>query len=281
MRKELPILFRTDMVKAILEGRKTVTRRVIKNITQMPDKITGNGMVDCVKDWDGGPSRLDMMKTGTECAPYQKGDLLWVRETFLIMDWANRDKINCDHSDIHIQYKASDSNYRPDNKRYIGRSILKHCPEYFDDAVNMYLKAVGNSKNTWHLPWRPSIHMPKWAARLWLEVLDVRAERLQEITEEECLMEGVIEHNFGDYQPKGKASLDGGKTFHPFKRRKREDRFHWQENVTHDHCWQSPKSAFINLWDSLNAKRGYGWDTNPWVWRYEFTNTDTKIVDRK
>lgn len=82
--------------------------------------------------------------------------------------------------------------------------------------------------------WKPSIHMPRWASRINLEITDIRVERLQEINEEDAKHEGVKRINAGDF---------GMETW---------------------------SSAFRNLWDSINSKRGYGWDTNPWVWVIEF-----------
>ena len=80
--------------------------------------------------------------------------------------------------------------------------------------------------------WRPSIHMPRWASRITLEITEVRVERVQEITEEDAKTEGVNEISLID-----------------------RDGYY---------------SSFADLWDSINAKRGYGWDTNPWVWVISF-----------
>jgi len=169
-----PILFNTDMVKAILDGRKTMTRRVCK-------LDTANFDYD-LKDKDYGPFLQNEYGDSInvkELAPYQPGDILYVRET-----WA---EVN----GIYI-YKAD------------------------EDATP--------------LKWRPSIHMPKEAARIWLEVTDVRVERLQKITYDDCLSEGM-----------------------------------WDYGTDVDTL-----IAYQELWQSLNAKKGYGWYENPWVWVYEF-----------
>jgi len=89
--------------------------------------------------------------------------------------------------------------------------------------------------------WRPSIFMPKWATRLWLEVTGVRAERVQDTIHNDILAEGW---NCRDDLP-------------------------WAEGPTDALRW------FITLWDSINAKRGFGWDTNSWVWVYEFKRMET------
>lgn len=91
--------------------------------------------------------------------------------------------------------------------------------------------------------WKPSIHMPKEAARIFLKVTNVRVERLQDITEEDAFKEGCI-----DYQCK----IGDGK---------------FEDVIEFD---LTARDAFIDLWDSLNAKRGYSWESNPWVWAIEF-----------
>ncbi len=85
--------------------------------------------------------------------------------------------------------------------------------------------------------WRPSIFMPRWASRITLEITDIRVERVQEITVEDAIAEGCMPYFEG-----GDTLFIGRETFHP------------------------ARGLFRTLWDSLNAKRGYGWDTNCWVW---------------
>ncbi len=95
---------------------------------------------------------------------------------------------------------------------------------------------------------RPSIYMPKWASRINLEVTGLRAERLQEITEGDAIAEGVSYSTTNQYAIMRPLSLG----------RANRD------------TWPTPQEAFEKLWDSLNAKRGYGWDFNPWVWPISF-----------
>ena len=192
MTDEKPILVNGPMVRAILSGAQCQTRRVIRNVTY--ESFEGeSGPVACVKDWDGGPSRLDMMQTGEEgCARYHVGDRIWVRETWRIDDWNEGE-------DAGVLYRANYTN--PSGK------------------------------------WRPSIHMPKWATRLWLEVTGVRAQRVQKITHGDIAAEGVA----------CPGDCLGG-------------------------CFE----RFVALWDSINAQRGYGWDTNPWVWVYELKRMEEK-----
>ena len=187
-----PILFSTEQVQAILEGRKTMTRRVIKNI---PEGIHSNGMF-----LDGA--------TEIKC-PYQPGDILWVRETW--------------YYEEHMHELTAGDPDLPSG-RYKHRYIYKASdPDYPVDV------GVGDKG------WRPSIFMPKEAARIFLEVTNVRVERLQEITEEDARAEGVFPAEA-----------------HP-----------------HQH-----RDAFADLWDSINLKRGFGWETNPWVWVISFMRTE-------
>lgn len=182
-----PILFNTDMVRAILESRKTVTRRVIK------DKDIINAW-DC--ESDGTPIAFIDHETGDSHPPafpcqYQPGDILYVRET-----WARS------MAGTYL-YKATDT------------------PIILDR-------------------WRPSIHMPKDAARLFLRVTDVRAERLQAITPEQIDAEGCKEWA---YSAKTGELLPSGPSFFQIK---------WDRTI---------KPANLPL---------YGWDANPWVWVIEF-----------
>ena len=204
------IIFSTEMVRAILEGRKTQTRRVIKpqpsasvmNIT-LPEH--GNGYFE---DTPSGRTRILC-----KCPFGQVGDKLWVRETW------HQDTGLCKDQSIH--YKA--------------------------DGDNAY-------------SWHPSIFMPRWASRITLEITGVRVERVQELTEKDCYAEGV---EFVCVTDK-----DG----------------HILERITspaHEDYKPTVGRSLIkayfaaDLWDSLNAKRGYSWESNPWCWCISF-----KMIDK-
>lgn len=155
-----PILFNTEMVRAVLNGRKTVTRRVIKPQPKFVGAQDGYGpLMQIAKPragvwFEGDPNHV---------APYQPGDILYVRETFFredcISDCAGR----------------SDPDECPFNR--VGNSCYGYKAQY--------TKIIGEIK------WRPSIHMPKEAARLFLRVTEVRVERLQDITSEGKTAEGM------------------------------------------------------------------------------------------
>lgn len=210
-RKEKQIFFLTEMVRAILEGRKTVTRRVIKN-------------KDIVNCWDceanGTPIAYIDPSTGDSYAatapcPYQPGDILWVRETWGIV---------------------------PD---FMGAAP---GPVYKADYLESELVALKEK----HYRWRPSIHMPREIARIFLRVTDVRVERLQDITEERAKEEGAPK-GFEYNTPDGPViTLDeDGYFYFGFKEV-------WNRTI-------KPKDMAV-----------YGWDANPWVWVIEFQRLDGK-----
>ena len=190
--KERPILFSTEMVKAILAGAKTQTRRVIK---PWPHIERG------VMRWDKGKEvSINMDDHADLAVPYcpygQVGDRLWVREAW-------RHSMHYDGKDCPV--------YKADNMGMCGRPSLV----LREEAVN----------------WKPSIFMPKKYSRITLEVTRVRVERVQEVSFQGRIAEG-IKFNF------------------PYI--------------------QETKGNFQRLWDSINAKRGYGWESNPWVWVISF-----------
>lgn len=195
-----PIIFSTPMVQAILEGRKTQTRRVIKPqpriVSAAPSgahflDISGKGVFyPGIKD-------IKNPEHPQKFSRYKTGDILWVRETWESAMGAYYD------DPLYNYYKAS--------------------PETYEDCME-------------EIRWRSSIHMPRAAARIFLRVMGVRVERVQDISYEDVLSEGIQECV-------GRA-------------------------VGEDCVCADIKYA--RLWDSLNAKRGYGWDVNPWVWVYEF-----------
>lgn len=206
-----PILFNTDMVRAILDGRKTVTRRVIKpQPTQQILYCYAGSQSKCVGRWS---DKNDNWWT-PPCHTY---DILYVRE------------------------KTYGAPGGIDNQDLC---YATHCPCGLPDDVHKLQKG-----------WRPSIHMPKSAARIFLRVTDVRVERLQEITEEGTISEGV-------------ASFwaEPHKDVPPFM----GDR----EELCH-----TRRDAFNSLWDSTVKKQDlplYGWDANPWVWVIEFERVDRR-----
>lgn len=216
---EKPILFSTEMVRAILRGQKTQTRRVIKPqpevIIEGEVDFRGNQM-----EYDGVPFWKGKYLSSKQCPYGQPGDVLWVRET-----WNTSENVRPPINDLFI-----------------------YCAD-----VNKY----GITK--WHTKWKPSIHMPRNAARLFLKVKNIRAERLWDITEKDAIAEGMLSDEIREYL------LDRV----PDK---------WcRYTLIAAECQARKKpiatdfvGGFACIWDRINAKRGYGWDKNPWVWVIEF-----------
>ena len=167
-----PILFTDEMVRAVLDGRKTQTRRPLK---PQPEKLIFDEMT------------ASLLLPLSDCPLGQVGDRLWVRET-----WAMDN--NCGH-----HFRATEPDYKPG-------------------------------------AWNPPMYMPHWASRITLEITDVRIQRIAEISNEDCVAEGIpcFPTDGPDYQ----------------------------------------KVRFFDLWDSLYAKKGFGWEANPWVWAITFKKVE-------
>ncbi|MET4294753.1 hypothetical protein ABIB06_006586 [Bradyrhizobium sp. LB8.2] len=194
--KERPIIFSAPMVRAILEGRKTQTRRIV---SLRPNK-QGLKLV---------PELLQQMGVGAAC-PYGKpGDRLWVREAFRPLDI----DITPMEGPPRV-LKGAGLEFRSD----------------FPDSV------AGEG-------WKPSIYMPRWASRILLEIVGVRVERLQDISEADCDAEGFG----GKFPPNAFPEFSGLSG--------------WDGSDTIEEC-------FGSLWDHINGKGA--WKANPWVWVIEF-----------
>ncbi|WP_312381999.1 hypothetical protein [Stutzerimonas balearica] len=206
--RERPILFNGAMVRAILDGRKTVTRRICK---PQPSELAHTTSAD------GNPmgSWWETGKDINRC-PYGKpGDRLWVRES-----WA---------ADAQVDSV-------PPGELSQGEPIcyLADC-----DVRSTGCAMVTLGKG------RPSIHMPRWASRILLEITDVRVERLQAITYEQAAAEGIHRHN-----RMWSATDEGG------------------------FCHKYPEPAFRDLWEIT----GGDWSANPWVWVVEFKRVEVASV---
>jgi hypothetical protein len=193
-----PILFNTEMVRAILDGRKTCTRRLVSSrqfLGMLPDKCKNAAPDEFLK------GKRMMFK------PY------------------------CDMTDAELIMTAYKAPYEPGDILYV-RETWKKAPNgyyYYEDWQKDDIADVTK--------WKPSIHMPKEAARIWLKVTDVRVERLQEITSEQICREGV------------------------------------EVEYPHVLNGEEKRYAFSRLWDSTIKKSDldrYGWNASPWVWVIEF-----------
>ncbi|MBB6286101.1 MULTISPECIES: hypothetical protein [unclassified Pseudomonas] len=203
--KERPILFSAPQVSAILEGRKTVTRRAVK--VQPHIDASGNFCVGSSNYGQDGYGKPVTKHFVNGCCPYGKpGDRLWVRET-----WAR----------IRVA-QAPDQEW----------VVYREC----------------DNRTDYGGPWKPGIHMFRRDSRILLEITDVRVERLQDISEEQALAEGIIPH------------VRGGWHWHPHDPANVDD---W-----HQFGFKTPVWAFHDLWAGINGQEN--WDANPWVWVVEF-----------
>lgn len=231
-----PILFNTEMVRAILDGRKTCTRRVIK--LQPYGKCTYplGFVTDSTEKKEVGCFGFGIDEYGGSIQyakpSYQPGDILYVRET-----WERFECWNCDGDER--------GNCPKEPKKGV---LDKTCGCYMYRATD---EIRGDAK------WHPSIHMPKEATRIWLKVTDVRVERLQEITEDGCIAEGIYPSNCRGCNATFGCDVCPDEGYDEFDK-------------------------FMEIWDSTIKKTDidrYGWNANPWVWVIEFERCERGGID--
>lgn len=214
-----PILFNTEMVRAILEGRKTVTRRVVK----LPSNIQpqDNGLYTLYAEGTSYENqRIEQLGQYLR-QPYKVNDILYVRETW------------------HKYIKR------------VGKAETCHLQEFYG-----YRASIANSEDA-NEAWKPSLHMPKEAARIFLRVTDVRVERLQDIDVSQAIKEGCKD---GSFEYKGAV---------------------WGQEDTEE--WTAIED-FANVWESTIKKdqlNTYGWDANPYVWVIEFERITQEQAERE
>lgn len=248
--KERPIIFSSEMVKAILDGRKSVTRRVVKpQPIVVPDVAFEDDfrfqMPDYHKNlWVAGSQISNVLSK--ECPYGQPGDRLWVRESFVL-------ESNCgDYGDNEPPFKDGrpvkwDTENGPLDGNAMWLQAHYAATDPIPELVNEDCPFEKCSDDGCCQHWKPSIHMPRWASRLTLEVTGVRVERVQEISREGAIAEGCP----AEFCDLVKA---------------------------HDYA---PRNWFSTLWDSLNESRGFGWDKNPWVWVVEFKVLSPRTIGEK
>ena len=224
-----PIIFSGPMVRAILDGRKTQTRRVLKVQPPEPCAFTGFYTVPETRTFQ---CRLQgKLMLYTQIVGFAPGDILYVREAHYLTDDGHED---------HAVYSADDADVREH------LAAIDQLPAYFSES----LKAE-------HGKLRPSIHMPRWASRLTLEVTEVRVQRLQDISEADARAEGA---------PDDKILA-------------------FDDDAGHGEFWPEYRDWFADLWNSINEKRGFGWDANPWVCAVTFQphqiNVDEFLAQRR
>lgn len=222
--KERPILFSDEMVRAILAGTKTQTRRVIPEALQL-----------CRSPEDEPEWFVENCRYGAD------GDRLWVRESWKLVNWQWED------AEQKIMYSDGSSKWVYPESRHVeekefGDWLMREYERVTKHpAAHAILDPRYEDDTRWEmderaLPWRPGIFMPRWMSRITLEITGIRVERVQDISNGDARAEGV---EF--------------------------------EGIAY-------RNTYAKLWNRLNAKRGFGWDTNPWVWVIEFNGKD---FDRK
>ncbi|BBV77072.1 hypothetical protein STW0522RAO56_31260 [Raoultella planticola] len=215
--KERGMIFNAEMVRAILDGRKTQTRRIINPEPDFPQLLEARTAESgCVYAIHANRSNVHQGRFRWDCPFGQPGDRLWVRETFT-GHYLDDDQIQ----DIKD-----------------GRDKASSLCEYRADYPDGYQAADG---------WTPSIHMPRWASRITLEITDVRVERLNDISEGGATAEGI--------RPAGSLLPDYPGTF-----------------LTPKGDFATAKVAFQRLWESIYGEEN--WKANPWVWVIEFKRVE-------
>jgi hypothetical protein len=234
--KERPVIFSGPMVKAILEGRKTQTRRICKPACDMGGELAGS--VHPAKEsgwiawWPGNdPGLADFTKLayqdGFQC-PYGKpGERLWVRESAYI----SQPNFGLPEDATHKDYDGQ--------------------PRVVSYTVDMGFDAKRCAQD-YGVKCSPSIHMPRWASRITLEITSVKVERLQEISDEDCKAEG-IEHNWLGSDPCPPEYADEWERY--------------GSDLEAEPCY-SPKESFQTLWETIHGPDS--WATNPWLWCISF-----------
>jgi len=231
-----PILFSGPMVNALLEGRKTQTRRVLN---PQPEPLGPE--YQC--DWRMHKGRAVFNFTNEQMArglasslvPYAVGDRLWVREA-----WRTPESL--DHlSPTQIAAQCKEAGYHG-----------VWCPRLTiaDDMTHQWSEEDGFRDDEPAGRFRQGMHMPRWASRLTLPVTDVRVQRLQDISEEDAIAEGIA---------RTIDSYGNGPSYCDYFLGENSDMAEW---------FRSPLDSFQSLWDSINAKRDggkYAWEANPWV----------------
>ncbi|UNH45633.1 hypothetical protein KYY07_19575 [Klebsiella pneumoniae subsp. pneumoniae] len=244
--KERGMIFNGEMVRAILDGRKTQTRRIMK-VQPESNQLGLLLITDSTKHSDIGKYHwAESNATGNHVrsklfsSPFGAvGERIWVRETWATL--GNEDGCYVDWEDNLCKgdERSAARIYRASCEQRPGDYGLWSIP---DDA---YWKPH-TKEHKFEGAWRPSIHMPRWASRILLEITDVRVERLNAISEEDARAEGIIDGgclNCGEPEPCGCANPEPDAT-----------------------------DAFAYLWQSIYGQEN--WNANPWVWVIEFKRVE-------
>lgn len=228
--KEYPILFKGPMVRAILDGRKTQTRRVIKpqprsELLPIYENQRDGRWIEAnltERELQDGEGRV-------WCCPYgiPGNSRLWVRETI---------RAEIPKPGIWRVLYAADG---------AGVDLFREpAGSWMTRKISIHHKTI------------PSIHMPRWASRLTLEVTGIRVERVQDISTQDAKDEGLLRC--------------------PTSKCDKSTQMLYYLSPGDEGGWTNPVEAYENLWNQINTKRGYGWNVNPWVWVVEFRKLESE-----
>lgn len=245
--KERGMIFNGEMVRAILDGRKTQTRRIMKP-QPTPCTLQKGGhwwpsnvfktMLHIEEEMQNGKGGWGGL-VGDACPFGKPGDRIWVRETYQgpLFDY--------EHMEAYLE--DSSKFEKPDFCVY--RADGKPAPEFCDADDNL------------HCCWRPSIHMPRWASRILLEITDVRVERLNSISHEDAEREGIHIEVWDQTVAARNYAAEG--EFFQF----------WSEDFPHYvNMNDLYRASFQSLWKSIYGEES--WQANPWVWVIEFKRVE-------
>jgi hypothetical protein len=243
-----PIIFSGPMVRALLAGTKTQTRRLIKPRGKHPSLFDGNWSDSYVLD----PGNASWRERDI---PYAPGDLLYVREAHYRTDNGHEEfaVYACDEGDVAEHLES----VRTTKERY------KLSDEWLAPHIRL----------------RPSIHMPKWASRITLPVADVRAQRLQDISAEDAIAEGIDQ-----WMTVGEARASGGLAWGDIPEDAPDDAIFWiadyDQKLAEDAdraVTLDPREAYRSLWNSLHGPDA--WSENPWIAAYTFSVHHCNVDD--
>ena len=213
--KEKPILFSTSLIPPILDGTKTVTRRVVKG---------------CVEEAGEYSEKRWMLGHMPKCPYGEAGGHLWVRETHVI---SVEEKPVTGRPCKKIEGDSDDCSQEWEPNLEFGDYWV---PYYKATDRDMGWRKIDSDEDGDNTQWSPSIHMPRWASRITLEIVSIRVEKLQDISGPDVEREG----------------------------------FRHSLRCRESTKYEILKERFAEKWDELNKERGYSWESNPFVWRIEF-----------
>nr|WP_323169243.1 hypothetical protein [Pantoea agglomerans] len=254
--RERPIIFNADMVRAVLDGRKTQTRRIVNGVPSSHDfhgwVLSSTSTKDEGKAcWAIGKSPLLNQPIRVRCPFGEVGDRLWVKETWSVVSHA------FDDDGLMIDY-VPDRPAKAVHEKPFGRGYYSGHAIYAADGGFTWGDDDGCVDG--RSCWKPSIHMPRWASRITLEITGVRVERLQNISDADACAEGIRQ---------GIRRTDDSEGNEPvycnYLAANLNDAGEWFER---------PIDSFFSLWESIYGAES--WQHSPWVWVIEFKRVEVE-----